>query len=233
MINDTTLPLIFLGSNANIYKLYELCQNVGYTIAGIIDDDYFDQEQFQGIPIINSESDLQNKVDFFRNTYQFICATNWIPGPEFVRNREKRHRLINTLDRLNLSLATVISPQAQVSKHAAIGDGVFVDAIATVEPNTKISNHCSMYSNSYLGHNSTLGRNTVVQRYCFITSDVLVGNNGYLGLYSQLSRSHVNIKDNTFIHPGITILRSTEENEEVSLIGKDLRKVYHNVIIEE
>jgi UDP-3-O-[3-hydroxymyristoyl] glucosamine N-acyltransferase len=207
MINDTTLPLIFLGSNANIYKLYELCQNVGYTIAGIIDDDYFDQEQFQGIPIINSESDLQNKVDFFRNTYQFICATNWIPGPEFVRNREKRHRLINTLDRLNLSLATVISPQAQVSKHAAIGDGVFVDAFATVEPNTKISNHCSMYSNSYLGHNSTL--------------------------YSQLSRSHVNIKDNTFIHPGITILRSTEENEEVSLIGKDLRKVYHNVIIEE
>ena len=39
------------------------------------------------------------------------------------------------------------------------------------------------------------------------------------------------IKQGTFIHPNIMLLRGTEQDEEISLVGKDLRKVYQPVEI--
>lgn len=231
MINDTSRPLILLGSNANIYKLYELCQSVGYTVAGIIDDDYLGQGSLKDIPIVYAEKELSERTDYFCSNYQFFCATNWIPGAEFARNTEKRFRLLALLDSLELPVATIVSPKAQVSDYAKLGKGVYVDAFATIEPMTVVADYCSFYPNSYLGHNSSIGKNTVVQRYCFITSDVKIEDNVYLGIYSQVSRSYTTIRSSTFLHPSITILRDTTNGEEVSLVGKDLRKVYYKVEI--
>ena len=229
MINDISRPLILLGSNANIYKLYELCQSVGYTIAGIIDDDYLGQGSFKDIPIIYAEKELYERTEYFCNNYQFFCATNWIPGSEFKRNTDKRTKLLELLDSLELPVATIVSPLAQVSNYARLGKGIFVDAFATIEPMTTVADYCSFYPYSYLGHDSVVGKNTVIQRYSFITSDVTVEDHVYLGIYSQVSRSYTTIRSNTFLHPSITILRDTAVNEEISLAGRDLRKVYYKV----
>ena len=227
MINDTSRPIVFLGSNYNIYKLYELCSSVGYEVAGIIDDDYYGQGQFKDIPVIAQESQVAD----YSGQYQFICATNWMPGPDAERNRSKRQRLLALMDSLNLTTATVVSNLAQVSSRARLGKGVIIDAFAMIEPDVIVGDHTVVSAYSVIGHNSIIGCNNAVQRYCLITSDVTTEDNVYFGLCSRVCRSHVTVKQGTFIHPNIMLLRGTEQDEEISLVGKDLRKVYQPVEI--
>jgi hypothetical protein len=231
-------PLIFLGSNANIFKIYELSISAGYTVAGIIDDDYHHAKEFNGFPIISTEEDLINNTNNIQSDYQFICVTNWFPNDNGVvdrniikRNKEKRMRLLSLLDNLPVDIATIISPWARVSSQSTVGKGVFIDDFAIVEPNVIIQDHVSMHPYSIIGHDSLIGRNSVIQRYCLITSSVTLEENVYLGLCSKICRSKVTLKSNTFVHPNLMLLRGTQPNEEISLVGKDLRKVYHNVVV--
>ena len=230
MINDISQPLIFLGTNSNIFKIYELAENIGYTVAGIIDDDYHGQGKFKDLPIIAKE---QNIADL-KDQYQFFCVTNWMPTNDSVtsRNRQKRRDYIDLLDRLELDVATLVSPLARVSKYSKLGKGVFIDDFAIVEPEIIIKDYVSMHPYSIVGHGSDIGRNSIIQRHCLITSSVTVENDVYFGLCSRVCRSEVTISSGTFIHPTLMLLRSTTKNEEVSLVGKDLRKVYQNVEIE-
>ncbi len=239
MINNISKPLIFLGTNANIFKIYELCTSVGYDIAGIIDDDYHGQGKFKEFKIIAREQDLIDNKNNLQEKYQYICVTNWFTNDDtvynhdiIVRNKEKRNRLIDLMDSLKLQIATIISPLAKVSKYSNIGKGTFIDDFAIVEPNVTIADHNSIYAFSYIGHDSIINRNCVIQRYCFITSTVTIENNVYMGLCSRILRSNSILSQGTFIHPGLTLLRSTALNEEISLVGKDLRKIYQNVEIE-
>jgi UDP-3-O-[3-hydroxymyristoyl] glucosamine N-acyltransferase len=226
MINDISKPLIFLGSNSCIHKLYELCQSIGYQITGIIDDDYYGQGSYKDIPVVGTEAD----TDKFKD-HQFICATNWISGNTsdniIIRNREKRTRQIDLLDQKQLALASIISPIAQVSKYATIGRGVVIDAFCLVEPEAILKDHVVMHTHSGVGHLCTIGRNSVLQRYVQVSGGIHMGENVYMGTASKILRTEVTIAAGTFIHPGLMLLRGTSENEEISLAGKDLRKVYH------
>lgn len=230
MINNTSKPLIFVGSNLNIYKVYELVESLGITIAGIIDNDYHGQGNYKDIPIIAREEDIASLKD----QYQFLCVTNWIPGtdPIITRNNQKRQRLINLLDSLEVEQATIISNLAQVSTRSNLGKGVIIDAFAMVEPNVTVNDYTTIYPYAVIGHDSVIGKNVVIQRYCLITSSVNIQDNVYTGLGSRVSRSKVTISAGTFIHPNLTMLRGTSPNEEVSLAGKDLRKVYQQIEVE-
>lgn len=223
MYNDTTRPLIFLGSNSNIYKIHELALGVGFRVLGIIDDDFHGQGQYKNLPVIGQEKDLSNYKDC-----QFVCATNWTPDPVSQRNRDKRARQLALLDKLNLPLATIVSPLANVSSYASIAPGTAVFAFASLEPEVTVGKHSLVYDNAFVGHESNIGNNVVLQRQVFITSLVNVENNVYFGLCSKACRSYTTVRENTFIHPNIMLLRGTEPNEIVSLAG---RKTYTEIVV--
>jgi UDP-N-acetylbacillosamine N-acetyltransferase len=234
MINDTLKPLVFVGTNSNILKFYELATSVGYTVAGIIDDDYYGQGPFHGIPVIGREQDLIDYKERYGSQFQFLCTTNWVPDNYEIaaRNRLKRRRQLNMLDSLGFDIATIVGNQAVVSEHARLSPGVVVDDFAMVEPYVEIGPHTLVYAYAVIGHESRIGRNTVIQRYCLVTSLVTVNDDAYLGLRSSVVRSDVTVARGTFLHPNLMLLRSTEPGEIISLAGKDLRKVYQPVAIE-
>jgi UDP-3-O-[3-hydroxymyristoyl] glucosamine N-acyltransferase len=233
MINNTSKPLIFLGSSYNIHWLVDVAERIGFTIAGIIDDDYHGQGQFQDIPVIARQQELFDKPDYFQQ-FQFFCATNWQPSDlvdvNQKRNTEKRNQIINVLDQLNLDVATIISSSAEVSKYkTSIGKGTFIDSFCLVSPYVTIGNYTNLYSHSNVGDHVTIGNNCMIQRNTQIIGDVTLGNDVYMGFYSLAGRRHMNIADGTFVHPSITVLRDTKPNEIISLAGKDLRKIYNRI----
>jgi acetyltransferase EpsM len=189
---------------------------------GIIDDDYHGAGNYKGIPVIGKE---ENLIDF--KDFQFLCATNWTPDPFSARNRQKRARQLEML--ANYKLATLVSPQAVVSKFSAIEPGTIIYQFAIVEPEVTIGKHSVLYDHSFVGHESSVGNNVVLQRHCFVTSLVAVEDNVYMGLCSRACRSHTTISNGTFLHPTLTLLRSTSPGETVSLAG---RKVYPELYIE-
>ena len=87
--NDNSRPLILVGSNSNLEKYIELCDQLDITIDGIVDSDYYkNTDKLFDIPVIDTEDNL----NFYKETHNFFCATNWIPESSNVaiRNKEKR-----------------------------------------------------------------------------------------------------------------------------------------------
>lgn len=234
MINDTSLPIIFVGTNVAIWHWKDTCEALGYTVTGIVDDDYVGQGQYQDIPVIGTEQDI---IDGKFSGHQFFCTTFWQPDyttePWNARNRQKRQRIIAMLDSLNVPIASIVHPNAFLIHRSSIkiGHGVFIDMFARVGPNTTIGNWTSILHQSGIAHDSTIGQNVVMQFQSILSGGVTLGDNVYLSPCSCVMRDNVVVAPGTFVHPHILLLRGTAENEVVGLEGKDLRKVYSHPIV--
>ena len=57
-------------------------------------------------------------------------------------------------------------------------------------------------------------------------NDNVIEDEVYFGLHSQDSKGGLHIRRGTVIHPCLMIRRDTKENEVISLVGKDLRRIY-------
>jgi acetyltransferase-like isoleucine patch superfamily enzyme len=228
MINDITKPLVLVGSNSCIYKFTEIFDDVGYNIAGMIDDDYYGQGSFMDIPIIASELELRENINEFKQKYQFICVINWMPQHDdiTIRNKEKRIRITNMLDELGVDVATVISPKSTVSPRAKIGKGVIVDSFAMIEPNVVVGDYTTVYAFTLLGHDCTIGKSCVIGRMASVISHVTVEDMCYFGHFSRANKPETTIGAGTWLYPNILLHRGTQPYEEISITGKDLRRVY-------
>jgi UDP-3-O-[3-hydroxymyristoyl] glucosamine N-acyltransferase len=231
MINNTALPLIFIGSNDNLHWIVHVARQVGYTIAGIIDDDYHGQGHFLGIPVIARLQELVDSPEKF-NHYQFFCATNWQPDnlrdPYQQRNRLKRETLINIIETAKLNVATIISPKADVSTFKVnIGRGVFVDSFCLIVTDVTIGDYTTIYAHAAIGDNSVIGYNCVIQRNVVVTGHVTIKDYVYLAVCAQVLGHYTSIANGTYVHPGLLLMRSTQPHETISLAGKDLRRVYN------
>lgn len=235
MINDLSKPLVLVGSNSAIYKFTELFEDVGYTIAGMIDDDYLGPGSFMDIPIIMSEQELRNNASEYNSKYQFICVTNWLPQKDSVtvRNKQKRIKITNMLDELGLDVATIISPKAGVSRRAKLGKGVIVDTMAVIEPGVTVGDYTLVYAHTLLGHDCTIGKSCVIGRYSSVHTHITVEDMCYFGHFSRANKPETTVATGTWLYPSIMIHRSTKPGEEISIVGKDLRRVYNDWIEEE
>ena len=230
MINDVTRPLVIVGTNSAIWHHVDMFKDVGYNIAGIIDDDYHGEGHFQDLPVIARESDIVGSKAL--RECQFVCATSWQP-PEAAypgiheRNRAKRDRLISYLEAADLHIATVVHPLAHVStRNVFMGRGVIVHPHAWIMQDCKVQSWSELKAYSCLGHHSAMGRNSILHRMAQTAGHANIGDDVYLGPHSQLGRDHVHVASGTFLHPTLVLMRDTQPNEVVSLAGRDLRRVY-------
>lgn len=230
IINDTSKPLILLGSNACIYKVTEVCDMIGIQVAGIIDQDYYgNTKEICEIPVIDSEASFQDPVllDHYRNNFNFFCAVNWRAEktPITERNRHKRNTWLKTIHQYQLGCISIVDPNARISKHSTIGVGCFVDAHVMIEPRCTVGDFTNIYYNTFLGHDSHVGKNCVLQRQCLLTANVTVGNDCYFALAVKFMKPGASAGAGTFIHEGIYLRRGTLENEVVSQHAGNQRRV--------
>lgn len=231
-INDNTRPLIFLGSSQSMHELLEVCEDNNIQVHGVIDQDYYgNTEMLCDIPVIDGESVFDNpeRLQYYRDNFNFFCATNWTPvqNAVHIRNKEKRMRLLDLLDQHQLSVISLIHKLADVSRYSTVGKGVYVDAFASVEPCVDIGDYVMIYSHSIIGHHATLGRNSVFQRRTSLSANTAYGKNVYFGLLVAHFRTNVVVSDGTFVHEGVCFKRGTVKNEVVSFDGENIKRVYN------
>lgn len=231
-INDNTRPLIFLGSSQSMHELLEVCEHNNIQVHGIIDQDYHgNTEMLCDIPVIDGETAFDNpeRLQYYRDNFNFFCATNWTPinGEVHIRNRAKRMRLLQLLDDLQFNVISLVHRLSDVSKYSTVGRGVYIDSFASVEPCVIINDYVNIYSHCIVGHHATLGRNSVFQRRTSLSSNTVYGKNVYFGLLVAHFRTNVTVSDGTFVHEGVCFKRGTVENEVVSLTGQNTKRVYN------
>jgi NDP-sugar pyrophosphorylase family protein len=233
MINNNSKPLIILGSRKPIGKIKRVCRQHKIEIAGMIDGDYFgNTEWFEDILVIDSEQAFldPDKLSYYKTNFNFFLATSWTPESNQImtRNRQRRNYLISLIEKYDLPCVSLIDRSSMIDPSAKIGKNVFIDCFCIVEESATIGDFTAMYGFSGIAHNCIVGKNCVIHGKAGTTSDCIIEDECYLGINSGLWRSNIILKKGTVVHPNLAVHRSTEENEIISLAGKDLRRIYNN-----
>ena len=228
--NDASRPLIFLGSSVNISKLADVCTLTGIKIAGIIDNDYWgNTEQISGIPVIDTETVFHDpdRLAHYQQNYNFFCATNWSPELDAgtTRNREKRARLIDMIDDLELPCISLVDPLSRVASTAKIGRDVYIDAFALIESHCEVHDHATVFAYVGLGHHSRLMRNSVIQRHCSIGGDMTFEPDVFIGIGVRALKTGATFGRGTFVHEAVYIRRGTIPGEIVKQGGDNMSRV--------
>lgn len=228
-------PLIFLGSNSSLRKQIEVCEEQGIEIFGIIDSDYFgNTQELNGLPVVDTEESFSDpiKVEFYKNNYNFFCATNWIPiqDPVSVRNREKRNRLLNLIEQLELNCINIIDKSARISRHARLGKGCFIDGNVMIEHDCDIGDFVNIYANTEIGHHVRIGKNCVLQRRVGLAGDITLEDDVYFSCAALALKNGVVYSRGTFVHEAVYIRRGTVPDEIVGQFSPNQKRVHHPFI---
>jgi serine acetyltransferase len=221
-----TKSLIFLGSNSNIVLFAETAEHMGITVHGILDNDYFgNTESVCNIPIIGSED------SFNFNSEEYIYFVGPSVVPINVRDRQKRIKMIELIERLNLPLATLINRQCEIGKTAKIHSGAYIGYGVCIGHSCEVMPHTQLHTYAMMGHHSKLGKNSVIERAAFIASHTNVGENVHIGFNASLFQNgSLTVGDNSVVHPCVTVMRDVDVNEVVMIGGDNNRRIYGRVV---
>lgn len=218
-------PLIFLGSNSNLALFAEIAEQMGISVKGVIDDNFFgNTDSICDIPFIESEETFNFEKE--RDRYVFFVSPSVVPT--FLNDRKKRQKMIKIVEDYNLELVSLINNFSQISKSAILHPGCYIGFGAGVGYKATVMPHSQIHSHSALSHNCVLGKNSVIERRAYVIGGAIVGENVHIGFDTVIAKANI-VGNNSIVHPRVTVFRDVEENEVVSLAGGNTRRIYGDV----
>src|SRR6185437_4528788 len=172
-------PLILIGGGGHCKSCIDVIEATGaWNINGILDKNFAKGQLVLNYPVVGTDDDID----------QLIAADNYfLVAIGQVKSAATRKRIFDILKFKSAKIATIISPEAIVSKYAVIGTG------------TIVHHHCIINADAHIGENNIL--NTTAN----IEHDVKVGSNNHISTNVVLNGS-VNLGDDCFIGSGSVIL---------------------------
>ena len=128
--------LLIVGAGEYGYLVKELAEDCGYDEIAFLDDSN---------PIAIG---LLSEAGKFRDIYEEIVIA--------IGNPEKREKLVEEVEPL-FHLATLIHPNAYVSRSAVIGNGCIVEFGAIIHAASRLGKACIINAGAVVNHNSIVG----------------------------------------------------------------------------
>lgn len=153
------------------HEMIELCESCGYEIAGIIDNDI--TGEYYGKQIVGTDADAESLYEQYKDV--LVVITPFMPNV--------RERLVTMYSSIGYKFATLISPDAHVSKFTTIGEGAVVQAGVNVAANTqigrfvKLNTNCNIMHDNVIGDFVTVSPNAVTLGYVHTAHRVFLGAN--------------------------------------------------------
>ena len=152
--------LILVGGGGHCRSVIDVVESANhFRIYGIIDAQAGQSRKVIGYPIIGTDEDLER---YFNLGFRFLVAIGQIRTPD------PRIMAFNRLHALGLDLATMISPNAYVSKRASIQAGTVVLHGAVVNAQATVGDNCIVNSLALIEHDAQIGA------HCHISTGVRV-----------------------------------------------------------
>jgi len=125
---------------------------------------------------------VDDRVRGERFGYSVIGADGLLPGDAVaiaVANGAIRQRIAERLPRQ--AFEPLIDARADLSAHAAIGEGVIAAGGARVEPGVRIGHHCHLNVAALIAHETVLGDFVTIAPHACVNGNVAIGNRAYIG----------------------------------------------------
>jgi sugar O-acyltransferase (sialic acid O-acetyltransferase NeuD family) len=189
--------IILIGGGGHCKSVIDVIEQEGrFEIAGIIDKPKLLGSKVLGYSVIGSDSDLDNLV----SKYQYALIT---VGQ--IKSASLRVRLFNLTVEAGFILPSIISPNAYMSKHASIGNGVVVMHNAIVNASVSIGDNCIINSKALIEHDCLISKHCHISTNATINGGVVVQSECFIGS-GAIIRESITIDKNSFIKAGSLVV---------------------------
>lgn len=125
-----------------------------------------------------------------------------------------RKKIIDELNVLPESFATLIHPKASVSPLAQIGKNVLIMAGVVITSNAIIEDHVCILPNTVIHHDAVIKKHSLVGSNVSIAGGTVIGENCYVGSGTKII-NNITIGDKTLIGLGTNVIKDLPANSKV------------------
>ena len=189
--------IILIGGGGHCKSVIDVIeQEDKFKIAGIIDNPELLNTEILGYPVIGNDDDLATLAKRYK--YALITVGQ-------IKSSLLRVRLFNLATKAGFTLASIISPNAYVSKYASIGNGVVIMHHAIVNASVSIGDNCIINSKALIEHDCLISKHCHISTNATINGGVTVESGCFVGSGATTKES-ITIEENSFIKAGSLVI---------------------------
>jgi len=194
--------ILIIGFGGNAIDCFETIENE-FEVIGFVDDEKDKQKsEFKGIPVYSRAA---------LNQYKDAKVISLI-GSEHTFM--KRKGIISDFKIPPSRFATIIHPNAVVSKDSVIGYDVIIMAGVVITSNAKIGNHIFILPNTVIHHDVKISDYVLIGSNVTIAGHVNINSNCYIGSGSSII-SYAEIGNSSLIGMSANVIESVPDNSKV------------------
>ena len=170
--------LIIIGAGGSGRLVAETVQEMPdeWNLLGYLDDNPAKQgKEINGVSVIGKT----DAVSKYPAAYFMIKLGN-------PKNRFFKKEFTENLKIERERFATIIHPEARVSRYATVGQGTVIMPRATVQVNVKIGDHVTVNGHAYIGHDAQLGDHVAVATSAAVGGRVKIEEGAFIGINSSI-----------------------------------------------
>jgi len=189
--------IVLIGGGGHCKSVIDVIEQEGqFKIVGIVDKPELLGSNILGYSVIGNDSDL----DGLAKKYQYALITvGQIKSPSL------RIKLFDLATKAGFTLPSIISPNAYVSKHSSIGNGVVVMHDAIVNASVSIGDNCIINSQALVEHDCAISKHCHISTNATINGGVAVKLGCFIGSGAIIKES-TTIGKNSFIKAGSLVI---------------------------
>ena len=138
----------------------------------------------------------------------------------------RRSAFIEQAVSVGMSFATVVHPNARVSRRSSVGEGSVVSVAVVVAAHTRIGRHVIINRGSLIGHHADIGDFTSVMSGSNIGGNCRIGEGVYIGMGSVIL-NNLTIGANSVVGAGAVVTRDVPPS--VMVVGAPATIVKHDI----
>jgi len=174
------------------------------------------QKKFKIVSIIDEKTKEKKKFNIqIQNLNYFkknISKSNkYFIGVGLIKNAKQRLKLINKIEKYEISFAKIISPFSIVSKYSKILEGTIIMHNSVINSNVIIKQHSIINTSSLIEHDVNIGKNCHISTGTIINGGCKVDDNTFIGSGS-IVHQNVQIGKNCIIGAGKIIKKNLPSN---------------------
>lgn len=215
-----TKDLVIMGAGGDGKNVAEMVEDIGseWNLLGFLDDDPSKQGiEINGVPVLGKIVDATK----YSNCHYVLLIGH-------VGNYFAKKRLVAKLGISLGNYATIIHPDARISKYANIGRGSVIYPGVTVMTNAEVGNFVFVAASTDIGHDTKIGDYVTISTLVAVSGYVIIEEGCYIGLSSSI-REHVTVREWSTVGMGSVVVSDVPAyHVVVGNPAKVLRKLQPN-----
>lgn len=202
----TKPSILLVGAGGHARSCIDVIEVEGsFEIAGLVGSPEEVGTKVLGYPVLGSDNDLKRLASKYGNG---IVTVGQIKSPEI------RIRLFKALLESGCTVPAIVSPRAEVSKHATIGSGTMVMHGAIVNAGASVGRNCIVNSLALVEHDVIVHDHCHIATTAAINSGVEIGSGTFIGSGSIVKQG-LRIGERCVIGMGERVLSDCPANSRV------------------